>query len=77
MDDWYKKMIDAEINAASKLAIREAEYNLSDETAIKLYDCLLPTLHDYLPSKPTFREDHIVQRYKRKGEEDNFLAKCN
>ena len=55
-------MVEVEIALALKNPTLEAEYQLSDETPLKLYDCLVPKLKEFLRAKPIYTQEHAVQK---------------
>ena len=58
MDEYHTRMQWAEVALALKYPVYEAEYQQAYPGPLKLYDCFIPQLKEYMVSKPAFTEKH-------------------
>ena len=71
MDFYYKDLIRAEQRLVLKNPVLEAEYILNSDSPLKLYDCLIPRMKEYLVSRPKYKKEHNMQSYSAQLDMEN------
>ena len=74
MDDYHTQMKWAELALALKFPVFEVEYQLErNNDPLKLYDCFIPRLKEYMKSKPAYADKHFQDQERLRKEEQSMI----